>query len=186
MHVQNEQAPCSSDLLLELQLPLEIAILLEDGTVDGVEMSFNVNDLGAGYDNVTSQFALPAKDQTVLLFRTLLGESEYETLVSSGKAKCFPIHIVPAYLQMGGKLWDTAIAIPTRHPVSTYGCRYYLFDCGSREINARPEARDKKYPSNYAIVTRLDDIKVLDNSKRQDGCRYISNVNYDIVKQFLS
>lgn len=149
-------------------------------------MLFNVNDLGAGYDNVTSQFALSAKDQTVLLFRRLLGDSEYETLVNSGKAKCFPIHIVPAYLQMGGELWDTAIAIPTRHPVSIYRCQYYLFDCGSREINARPEARDKMYSPNYAVVTRLNDIKVLDNSKRQDGCRYISNVNYDIVKQFLS
>lgn len=149
-------------------------------------MSFNVNDLGAGYDNVTSQFAISAKDQTVLLFRRLLGNAEYETLANSGKAKCFPIHIVPAYLQMGGKLWDTAIAIPTRHPVSTYRCQYYLFDCGSREINARPEARDKKYSPNYAIVTRLNDIKVLDNGKRHDGCRYISNVNYDIVRQFLS
>lgn len=112
--------------------------------------------------------------------------TEYETLASSGKAKCFPIHIVPAYLQMGGKLNDIAIAIPTRHPVSIYRCQYYLFDCGSREINARPEARDQKCYPNYAIVTRLNDIKVLDNSKRQDGCRYISNVNYDIVKQFLS
>lgn len=171
---------------MELQPALEIAILLEHGTVDGVEMLFNVNDLGAGYDNVTSQFAISAKDQTVLLFRRLLGDAEYETLASSGKAKCFPIHIVPAYLQMGGKLNDIAIAIPTRHPVSIYRCQYYLFDCGSREINARPEARDQKCSPNYAIVTRLNDIKVLDNSKRQDGCRYISNVNYDIVKQFLS
>ncbi|WP_338810404.1 hypothetical protein V2V90_16390 [Agrobacterium leguminum] len=171
---------------MELQPALEIAILLEHVAVDGVEMLFNVNDLGAGYDNVTSQFAISAKDQTVLLFRRLLGNAEYESLASSGKAKCFPIHIVPAYLQMGGKLNDIAIAIPTRHPVSIYRCQYYLFDCGSREINARPEARDQKCSPNYAIVTRLNDIKVLDNSKRQDGCRYISNVNYDIVKQFLS
>lgn len=171
---------------MELQPSLEIAILLEHVAVDGVEMLFNVNDLGAGYDNVTSQFALSAKDQTVLLFRRLLGDSQYKTLLTSGKPKCFPIQIVPAYLQMGGKLWDTAIAIPTRHPVSTYRCQYYLFDCGSREINAQPEARDKKHSPNYAVVTRLNDIKVLDNSKRQDGCRYISNVNYDIVKQYLS
>ncbi|CVI63193.1 hypothetical protein AGR7A_pAt20133 [Agrobacterium deltaense NCPPB 1641] len=61
------------DLLLELQPALEIAILLEHVAVDGVEMLFNVNDLGAGYDNVTSQFAISAKDQTVLLFRRLLG-----------------------------------------------------------------------------------------------------------------
>lgn len=87
---------------------------------------------------------------------------------------------------MGGELWDTAIAIPTRHPVSTYRCQYYLFNCASREIDARPEARDKMYSPNYAVVTRLNDIKVLDNSKRQDGCRYMSNVNYDIVKKFLA
>lgn len=42
------------------------------------------------------------------------------------------------------------------------------------------------YSPNYAVVTRLNDIKVLDNSKRQDGCRYMSNVNYDIVKKFLA
>lgn len=53
-------------------------------------MLFNVNDLGAGYDNVTSQFALSAKDQTVLLFRRLLGDSQYKTLLLSGKPKVFP------------------------------------------------------------------------------------------------
>jgi hypothetical protein len=111
-------------------------------------MPFNVNDLAAGYDNVTSLFGLSARDQTILLFRRLLTEAEHESLLTSGKTRCFPIYIVPAYLQYGGKLQDITVAIPTRHPISTYRCQYYLFDCGSREINARPETRDKKYSPN--------------------------------------
>jgi len=98
----------------------------------------------------------------------------------------FPIYIVPAYLQIGGKLQDITLAIPTRHPVSTYRCQYYLFDCDSREINAQPATRDKKHSPKYAVVTRLDEIKALGNSQPQEGHRYVANVNYNIVKQFLS
>jgi len=160
--------------------------LTRTSNTGGVDMPFNVNDLAAGYDNVTSLFGLSARDQTILLFRRLLREAEHESLLTSGKTRCFPIYIVPAYLQYGGKLQDIALAIPTRHPVSTYRCKYYLFDCGSREINARPETRDKKYSSKYAVVTRLDEIKALGNSQPQEGHRYTANVNYNIVKQFLS
>ncbi|MBB4404276.1 MULTISPECIES: hypothetical protein [Rhizobium/Agrobacterium group] len=149
-------------------------------------MSFNVNDLAAGYENVTSLFGLSARDQTILLFRRLLTEAEHESLLTSGKTRCFPIYIVPAYLQIGGKLQDIAVAIPTRHPVSTYRCQYYLFDCSSREINARPETRGKNYSPKYAVVTRLNEIKALDSCKPQEGHRYMANANYNIVKQFLS
>lgn len=157
-----------------------------NATVDGADMLFNVNDLTAGYDNVTSQFALSAKDQTVLLFRRVLNEAEHESLVVCGKTRCFPIYIVPAYLQVGGKLQDIAVAIATRYRVSEYRCQYYLFDCGSREINVRPETRDKHYSPKYTVLTRLNDIKVLDNSKREEGYRYMTKVNYNIIEKFLS
>ncbi|AAK89753.2 hypothetical protein F3P66_17760 [Agrobacterium fabrum] len=51
-------------------------------------MSFNVNDLAAGYENVTSLFGLSARDQTILLFRRLLTETEHELLLASGKTRC--------------------------------------------------------------------------------------------------